>query len=229
VSSILIVEDDAQLAGLLEEFLVRHDFAVKLESRGDRALERIPVEQPALVILDVMLPGMSGFDVCRIARATYAGGILMLTASKAEVDQAVGLELGADDYVIKPVEPRILLARIRSLLRRLDGSVPAPATTQDVAVGMLSINRSSREVFVGDRAVEVTAAEFDVLWILARRAGDVIGREDLYQQVRGIPYDGIDRGMDVHISRLRHKLEECGYDSSALKSVRGMGYMLVRR
>jgi DNA-binding response OmpR family regulator len=229
VSTILIVEDDAQLAGLLEEFLLGYDFAVSMESRGDRALERIAVEQPTVVLLDVMLPGMSGFDVCRSARVTYAGGILMLTASKAEVDQAVGLELGADDYVIKPVEPRILLARIRSLIRRLDGTVPAPSTTQEVSVGPLTVSRTSRAVLVGDRAVEVTAAEFDVLWMLARRAGDVISRDELYQQVRGIPYDGLDRGMDVHISRLRHKLEECGYDPSGLKSVRGMGYLLVKR
>jgi DNA-binding response OmpR family regulator len=229
VNSILIVEDDPQLAELLEEFLVAHGFSLSIERRGDRALERITQEQPALVILDVMLPGLSGFEVCRRVRTTYSGGILMLTANKAEVDQAVGLELGADDYVIKPVEPRILLARVRSLLRRLDGTVPASSTTQEVSVGTLTINRGSREVLIDGSPVDVTAAEFDVLWTLARRAGDVISREDLYQQVRGIPYDGLDRGIDVHISRLRHKLELSGYNPSALKSVRGMGYLFVKR
>jgi DNA-binding response OmpR family regulator len=225
VSTILIVEDDEELAGLLEEFLIGHGFSIVSERRGDRAVERIMAERPALVLLDVMLPGMSGFDVCRSLRPQYTGGILMLTASKAEVDQAVGLELGADDYVVKPFEPR----RIRSLLRRLDGSVIATAMPRDVTLGNLAVSSQSREARVDGNLVILTAAEFDVLWLLARRAGEVISREELYQQIRGIPYDGLDRGMDVHVSRLRHKLEAGGYDAAALKSIRGMGYLLVKR
>ena len=226
---ILIVEDDARLAALLEEFLASNGFGVKVEGRGDRAVERITRERPALVILDVMLPGKSGFDVCRDVRATYGGGILMLTAGRAEVDHAVGLELGADDYVIKPVEPRILLARVRSLVRRLDGSLAQTPAPQDVSVGSLAVLRGSREVTVNGTPVDVTAAEFDVLSILARQAGEVVSREDLYQQVRGTPWDGVDRGMDVHISRLRQKLEAAGLDAATLKSVRGLGYLLVKR
>jgi two-component system, OmpR family, response regulator RstA len=226
---LLIVEDDARLATLLAEYLSTHGFNVDVEHRGDRAVERIRASAPDLVVLDLMLPGLGGFDVCRLARERYAGGILMLTASKAEVDQAVGLELGADDYVVKPVEPRILLARIRSLLRRLRGAVVLPGSTAEQSVGPLTINRERREVSVSGHEVELTSIEFDVLWLLTRRAGEVVSREELYQQVRGIEYDGLDRGMDVHVSRIRHKLEAVGLDAASLKSVRGMGYLLVKR
>ena len=128
---ILIVEDDARLASLLQEYLSNNGFQVDIESRGDRAVGRICKEEPALVILDLMLPGMSGFEVCRLARQSYSRGLLILTASKAEVDHAVGLEIGADDYVVKPVEPRILLARIRSLLRRTRNAMATVGTQRD--------------------------------------------------------------------------------------------------
>jgi two-component system response regulator RstA len=226
---ILIVEDDARLANLLADYLTSAGFGVTVEHRGDHAVERIRTEQPALVVLDLMLPGVGGFDICRSARAHYAGGILILTASKAEVDQAVGLELGADDYVIKPVEPRILLARIRSLLRRMQGSSAMTAPVAELTVGDLTINRSVREATIAGQQVVLTAVEFDVLWLLVRRAGEVVSREELYSTVRGIPYDGLDRSMDVHVSRLRRKLEARGLEPTALKSVRGLGYFIVRR
>lgn len=226
---ILIVEDDARLATLLSEYLATHGFGVDVESRGDRAVERIWQENPALVVLDLMLPGLSGFDVCRRARERYSNGILILTAGKAAHDQAVGLELGADDYVVKPVEPRILLARIRSLLRRMGGTMATSAASQDLTVAGVTINRAARTVMLAGQDVELTSIEFDVLWLLAKHAGEVVSREEMYLQVRGIPYDGLDRGMDVHVSRLRRKLEARGFDPSALKAVRGMGYLLVRR
>jgi len=225
---ILIVEDDARLAALLQEYLSSNGFDVDIESRGDRALERICKEEPALVILDLMLPGASGFEVCRLARQHYSRGLLILTASKAEVDHAVGLEIGADDYVVKPVEPRILLARIRSLLRRTRNSMPAVAPSE-VTVGALTISRFAREARVGACLLPLTPIEFDVLWLLARQAGEVVGRDELYQQVRGVPFDGLDRGMDVHVSRLRQKLQAGGLETTILKSVRGLGYLLVKR
>jgi DNA-binding response OmpR family regulator len=225
---ILIVEDDARLAALLQEYLSNNGFQVDIESRGDRAVHRICTDEPALVILDLMLPGASGFDVCRLARQTYSRGLLILTASKAEVDHAVGLEIGADDYVVKPVEPRILLARIRSLLRRTRNSM-ASVTPSEITVGALTVNRFAREATVGACLVPLTPIEFDVLWLLARRAGEVVSRDELYQQVRGVPFDGLDRGMDVHVSRLRQKLHAAGLETTALKGVRGLGYLLVKR
>lgn len=226
---ILIVEDDTRLATLLQEYLMAHGYDVDVESRGDRAVDRIWRDDPALVVLDLMLPGTNGFDVCRRVRERYSRGILILTASKAEVDQAVGFELGTDDYVIKPVEPRILLARIRSLLRRLEGLAAVPVVPELIALGPLVLDRGRREVAVGKRPLDVTGVEFDVLWLLARRAGDVVSRDEMSLQVRGIPYDGIDRGIDVHVSRLRRKLEAAGLDGASLKSVRGYGYLLVKR
>jgi DNA-binding response OmpR family regulator len=225
---ILIVEDDARLAALLQEYLSNNGFDVDIESRGDRALDRIRKEEPALVVLDLMLPGCSGFEVCRLARQTYAKGLLILTASKAEVDHAVGLEIGADDFVVKPVEPRILLARIRSLLRRTR-NVMATVAPNEITVGPLTVSRFAREARVGACVLPLTPIEFDVLWLLARRAGEIVSRDELYQQVRGVPFDGLDRGMDVHVSRLRHKLVAGGLEATGLKSVRGMGYLLVKR
>jgi DNA-binding response OmpR family regulator len=225
---ILIVEDDARLAALLQEYLSNSGFQVDIESRGDRAVDRICKEEPELVILDLMLPGASGFEVCRLARQSYARGLLILTASKAEVDHAVGLEIGADDYVVKPVEPRILLARIRSLLRRTRNSM-STVSPSEINVGALAVNRFAREASVGSCVLPLTPIEFDVLWLLARRAGEVVSRDELYQQVRGVPFDGLDRGMDVHVSRLRQKLQAGGLETTILKSVRGLGYLLVKR
>jgi two-component system response regulator RstA len=226
---ILIAEDDARLASLLREYLVTHGFAVELESRGGRVVERILHEHPTLVILDLMLPDMSGFDVCRRVRDRCTSGILILTASKAEVDQTVGLELGADDYVIKPVEPRILLARIRSLLRRLGSSSLNAAEPYELSAAGVTLNRHTRSIKLFDSPVELTMIEFDILWLLVRYSGEVVTREQLSLQARGIAYDGIDRGIDVHVSRVRRKLEVQGFDSSLLKSVRSMGYLFVKK
>ena len=229
VQRILIAEDDARLAGLLREYFVNHGFAVEIESRGARAVERILQERPTLVILDLMLPDMSGFDVCRRVRDRCSSGILMLTASKAEVDQTVGLDLGADDYVVKPVEPRILLARVRSLLRRL-GSLPSNAADlQVLSAGGVTLNHDTRTAEIFGCPIELTMIEFDILWLLIRYSGEVVTREQLCLQARGVSYDGIDRGIDVHVSRVRRKLEAHGFDGSLLKSVRGLGYLFIKR
>jgi len=226
---LLIVEDDDQLAELLLEYLDMHGFELSRVSSGDAGAEAILETQPELVILDVMLPGMNGLDVCRRVRDAYFGAILMLTASQSEADHVAGLELGADDFVTKPIEPRVLLARIRTQLRRLGVGMESSRNGKNgiLNIGSLEIDTSSRKVSVAGQQVPLTTMEFDVLSMLANDAGNVVKREDLYTHVIGIEYDGNDRGLDVHVSRIRRKLQRSGFDPSQLKSVRGVGYLLA--
>lgn len=225
---LLIVEDDDQLAELLMEFLGPHGFELHRVATGDAGVECILRTPPDLVILDLMLPGINGLDVCRRVRDKYAGAILMLTASQSEADHVAGLELGADDFVIKPIEPRVLLARIRTQLRRLFGSPHRPKDAM-LTIGALRIDPASREVHVSQQPVSLTTMEFDVLRMLADHAGSVVDRDHLYTHILKTEYDGIDRGMDVHVSRIRRKLQESGFDATRLKAVRGVGYLLALR
>ena len=226
---LLIVEDDDQLAELLLEYLGMHGFELSRVSSGDAGAEAILETQPELVILDLMLPGMNGLDVCRRVRDAYFGAILMLTASQSEADHVAGLELGADDFVTKPIQPRVLLARIRTQLRRLGVGRESSRNGKNgiLNIGSLEIDTSSRKVSVAGQQVPLTTMEFDVLSMLANDAGNVVKREDLYTHVIGIEYDGNDRGLDVHVSRIRRKLQRSGFDPSQLKSVRGVGYLLA--
>ena len=228
---LLIVEDDDQLAELLIEYLGQQGFELSRLASGDVAAETILDKKPDLVILDLMLPGANGLDVCREVRDSYSGSILMLTASQSEADHVAGLELGADDFVNKPIEPRVLLARIRAQLRRLNGGWDSKSDDEGgiLRVGSLQVDIASRDVSVEGELVPLTTMEFDVLLRLALEAGSVVKRDELYAQVMGIEYDGIDRGMDVHVSRIRRKLQRAGFDSSRLKSVRGVGYLLASR
>jgi two-component system response regulator RstA len=228
---LLIVEDDDQLAELLLEYLGLHGFVVSRVASGDAGAKRILETQPDLVILDLLLPGANGLDVCRQVRDAYSGAILILTASQSEADHVAGLELGADDFVIKPIDPRVLLARIRTQLRRLNGG--RVSTREDdngiLTVGPLQVDIASREVSVEGQSVPLTTMEFDVLLMLARDAGSVVKRQDLYTNVMGTSFDGFDRGLDVHVSRIRRKLQRAGFDPTRLKSVRGVGYLLAYR
>lgn len=228
---LLIVEDDDQLAELLLEYLGQQGFELSRMASGDGAVKAILEKQPDLVILDLMLPGANGLDVCRQVRDDYPGAILMLTASQSEADHVAGLELGADDFVNKPIEPRVLLARIRSQLRRLNGGWASSSYDPHgiLEVGTLRLDMGSRDVSVEGQLVPLTTMEFDVLLKLALEAGTVVKRDDLYTNVMGVEYDGIDRGMDVHVSRIRRKLQRSGFDPSRLKSVRGVGYLLAGR
>ena len=226
---LLIVEDDDALATLLVEYLSRQGFALSRLDSGIGAGQAILDRQPDLVILDLMLPGANGLDICRGVRAPYTGAILMLTASQSEADHVAGLELGADDFVVKPIEPRVLLARIRTQLRRLAGGA-APNREDDrgrVRVGPLQIDVRSRDTVVHEQTVPLTSMEFAILLMLAQSAGTVVNRDELYTQIMGIEFDGIDRGMDVHVSRIRRKLAKCGFNARRLKSVRGVGYLLA--
>ena len=219
---ILLVEDDLRTAALVREYLVGQGFVVDHEPDGNRAGKRIVAEQPDLVLLDLMLPGKDGLTICREVRGSYPGPILMMTARGDEIDQVVGLELGADDYVAKPVGPRLLVARIRALLRRPAGKVAPP---ERVEIGALVVDRTRREVSVGGRAVGLTTAEFDLLWVLASRAGEVVSRAELLEALRGIAYDGIDRSIDMRVSAVRRRIERGKLQW--IKTVRGEGYLLM--
>lgn len=231
---ILLIEDDERLAHLTAEYLQKNDFEVAIEERGDAAESRILNENPDLVILDVMLPGKDGFEVCRSVRAKYKGVILMLTARDEDLDQILGLELGADDYIAKPVQPRLLLARIKALLRRSTGSsnpaenaTEAGETTQ-LAFGNFRISQATRSTHLGDEVIDLTTAEFDLLWLLASHAGSILSRDDLLQQLRGIGFDGLDRSIDARISRLRRKLGDDPDNPTRIKTVRGKGYLFSK-
>lgn len=226
---LLIVEDDDQLAKLLMEYLSQHGFELARVANGELGAQHILETRPDLVILDLMLPGLNGLDVCRRVRDDYAGAIVMLTASQSEADHVAGLELGADDFVTKPIQPRVLLARIRAQLRRIGRTRAHDYASDAIHLGPLELDVAARDVRVEGTAIALTTMEFDVLLMLAREAGTVVTREDLYAKVAGVKYDGLDRGMDVHVSRLRRKLQRGGFDPSRIKSVRGAGYLLACR
>ena len=233
--SILLVEDDRRLAVLIQEYLQQQGLAVAVENRGDRAVGRILAESPDLVILDLMLPGKDGFEVCKSVRPTFTGLILMLTARDEDIDQVVGLEIGADDYVTKPVQPRVLLARIRVLLRRavqppvlsVQSEHKDSATVRELRFGQLHINAATREVRIQGELVDFTTTEFELLWLLAQQAGQVLSRDDILESLRGISYDGMDRSVDLRISRLRKKLGDDPVRPARIKTVRGKGYLFV--
>jgi DNA-binding response OmpR family regulator len=231
---ILVVEDDARLAALIRDYLQQQGFEVFIEARGDTAPPRILAERPDLLILDLMLPGRDGLSVCQQIRADYTGPILILTAREDDMDQVAGLEMGADDYVKKPVEPRVLLARIRALLRRFQAPVPtlaakaADAPAAEIQFGSLRINREAHAVELAGDNVVLTTNEFELLLMLADNAGKVLDRQTLYADLRGIDYDGLDRAMDVMVSRLRRKLGDDAHAPRRIKTIWGQGYLFVK-
>jgi two-component system response regulator RstA len=225
---ILIVEDDQRLAELTRDYLQANGLAVSIEGDGGRAAARILKEQPDLVILDLMLPGEDGFSICRKVRDQYDGPILMLTARTDDMDQVQGLEMGADDYVCKPVRPRLLLARIRALLRRREGvAAPEGEGTRRLEFGRLVIDSAMREAWLSGQGIELTSAEFDLLWLLTVNAGRILSREEIFNALRGIEYDGLDRSIDVRISRIRPKIGDDPMHPRMIKTVRNKGYLFV--
>lgn len=224
---ILIVEDDERLAMLTQDYLRKNGMDVAIETDGTRAIRRIIAEQPDLVVLDVMLPGSDGLTVCREVRAQYQQPILMLTARTDDMDQVLGLEMGADDYVAKPAQPRVLLARIRALLRRSD-TAPVESSPQRLEFGDLVIDNGGRSVTLNDELVDFTSAEYDLLWLLASNAGRILSREDIFERLRGIEYDGQDRSIDVRISRIRPKIGDDPENPKRIKTVRSKGYLFVK-
>ncbi|WP_273825926.1 MULTISPECIES: response regulator [Pseudomonas] len=224
---VLIVEDDERLAELTREYLEGNGLRVSIEGNGALAVERIVREQPDLVILDLMLPGEDGLSICRRVRDTYDGVILMLTARTDDLDQIQGLDLGADDYVCKPVRPRLLLARIQALLRRSEPSEGATPPVRRLQFGPLVIDEALREAWLDQAGIELTSAEFDLLWLLVANAGRILSREEIFTALRGIGYDGQDRSIDVRISRIRPKIGDDPEHPRLIKTIRSKGYLFV--
>ncbi|MGV6858054.1 MAG: winged helix-turn-helix domain-containing protein [bacterium] len=228
---ILLVEDDLKLASLTATYLQNAGFNVTKCHEGSKAVSLILQQEPALVILDLMLPGKSGLDICREIHPVYDGGILMFTACDDDLDHLLGLEMGADDYVIKPVQPRLLLARIHALLRRIaqpsQASSDSSSPTPPIAIGGFEINALTRSASLHGEDISLTTAEFDLLLILARHAGQFLSRDDILKAVRGIGYDGTDRSIDLRISRLRKKLKDPADNPLWIKTIRGKGYLFA--
>jgi two-component system OmpR family response regulator len=221
----LLVEDDPRLAALTREYLGGHGVAVEVVADGRRGLAEAQRGGWDVVLLDLMLPGLPGLELCRELRARSDVPIIVLTARGEEADRVMGLELGADDYLAKPFSPRELLARIRAVTRRAKGR--AGPALKEVRVGALVIDPSARSVTLSGQAVELTAYEFALLHALAGRAGRVLSREQLMEFARGSAEDSFDRSVDVHVSRLRQKLGDDPKRPRLIKTVRGAGYVLA--
>jgi DNA-binding response OmpR family regulator len=221
----LLVEDDARLASLTAEYLGGHGVVVTVVGDGVRALESTQRHRFDVVLLDLMLPGMDGLQVCRELRARSDVPVVILTARGEEADRVMGLELGADDYVPKPFSSRELLARIRAVVRRARGR--AGPSLRPVRAGRLFLDPGARRATMNGREVPLTGYEFSLLYALASRAGRVLTREQLIDLAGGSAEEAFDRSVDVHVSRLRHKLGDDSRNPTLLKTVRGAGYLLA--
>lgn len=222
---VLLVEDDARLARLTAKYLESHGLLVFVVGDGQEALAQAAVLRPDVVLLDLMLPGLDGFEVCRQLRERLDVPILMVTARGEEGDRVVGLEGGADDYLVKPVSSRELLARIRAHVRRARGELVRGEDR--IEVGPLSVEPKTLRATLGDRELALTTYEFALLRALAERAGRVLSREQLIELVRGSADQAFDRSIDVHVSHLRAKLGDDPRSPRILKTIRGLGYMLA--
>ncbi len=223
--SVLYVEDDAKLARLTARYLESHGLVVSIAGTGPEALVSLGRTRPDVILLDLMLPGMDGYEVCRQLRARVDTPIIMVTARGEEADRVMGLEGGADDYMAKPFSSRELLARIRAHARRARGRVGPEKSA--VSAGALTIDPVARRATFRGEELVLTTYEFDLLRVFAERPGRVLTREQLVDQVRGSAEEAFDRSIDVHISHLRKKLGDDPKNPTVLKTVRGVGYILA--
>lgn len=224
-TTVLLIEDDLRLAALVTEYLQRNGVTVAHRSDGRQGYDEAVRTRYDVVLLDLMLPGRDGLSICRDLRARSDVPIVMLTARGEETDRVLGLEMGADDYLPKPFSPRELLARIRALVRRARGQAGPP--TEVVRVGRLVLDPAGRRATWDGAAVELTGYEFDLLRVLAERAGRVLSREQLMELARGSQDEAFDRSIDVHVSRLRQKLGDDARSPRLIKTIRGAGYLYV--
>lgn len=221
---VLLVEDDEHVGELQRDFLLQQGLAVLWLKDGLKIDEHLCEFRPHVIVLDLMLPGASGLDICRMIRSTYSGIILFLTSSDDDIDHVASLELGADDFVTKPIRPRVLLARIQMLVRRRQESQPV-ASSETLSYGMLKLKKISREAFVGDQAVRLSNSEFQLLWLLASHPDKVLERNFLFQQLRGIEFDGLDRSIDTKVVALRKKFFDVDDIPKKIITVRNRGYL----
>ena len=222
---VLVVEDDELFATMLKLCLEKQGFRVEVEPRGDRAVARIASLQPKAVVLDGILPGKDGMDICRDIRPTFRGVILMLTARDDDMDQVLGLGLGADDYLVKPVTPLVVLAHLRACLRRQEVAAAPVASVQELSFGRFFISNANRTVRLGKENIHLTTAEFDLLWLLASHAGRILSRDEINTELRNIEFDALDRSIDMRISRLRRLLQDDSSKPTRIKTVRSKGYL----
>jgi len=227
VERILVIDDDAELCSLVAEYLQPEGFQVEAVHDGERGLERALAAEHLLVVLDVMLPAMNGFDVLRRIRSTSRIPVLLLTARGEDVDRIVGLEIGADDYLPKPFNPRELVARIRAILRRTRtrGGVQV---VEALRVADIQLDPATRTVLQSGKRVELTSVEFNLLQVLLQEAGQVVSRERLVEAVLGRRFSPFDRSIDMHVSKVRKKLGDTDDGNDYIKTVRGVGYIFTR-
>lgn len=234
MNKIVFVEDDAEVGDLISVYLGRHDIDVLVELRGDTAQARIEQEKPDLVLLDIMLPGKDGMTLCRDIRPTYHGPIVLLTSLDSDMNHILSLEMGANDYILKTTPPAVLLARLRLHLRQ--HSSPTSPDEQPMRklqagnalrFGLLCIDPVNREVTLGSEVIVLSTSDFDLLWELATHAGRIMDREALLLNLRGVSYNGLDRSIDVAISRLRRKLYDNTLEPLRIKTVRNKGYLFA--
>jgi two-component system, OmpR family, response regulator CpxR len=226
---ILVIDDDVELCALVSEYLEPEGFQIEAVYEGNRGLERALSGDHRLVVLDVMLPGMNGFDVLRKIRNTSKIPVLLLTARGEDVDRIVGLEIGADDYLPKPFNPRELVARIRAILRRAPAEEKATAASiPDVLhVGDIALDPATRTVLRNGRPIDLTSVEFNLLHVLLREAGRVVTRERLVDEVLSRKFSPFDRSIDMHVSKVRRKLGDTDNGTDHIKTVRGVGYIFA--
>ena len=222
---ILLIDDDAKLGMLLRAYFSRFDLELESALEGDSGLRKLAAFSPDLVILDVMLPGRDGFELCREIRKTSAVPIIMLTARGDVTDRVVGLEVGADDYVAKPFEPRELVARIQTILRRVQRTASMSGMAEH---GPLQLDFDRREARLNGDRIELTAMEFNLLQLLSQEPGRVFTRDEILSELRGIEPNFFSRSVDINISRLRQKLDDHPSDPRFIRTVRGAGYVFLR-
>jgi DNA-binding response OmpR family regulator len=225
--TILLVEDDTSLAQWVAEYLTEQGYTTHVCHRGDEVVSKVKTLNPNIVLLDIMLPGQDGISVCRELRSFYNAPIIMLTARNEEMDEVIGLEVGASDYIMKPVRPRALLARIKAALRQSNEPNKSAIVESTISVGSLNINTESRNVKFNDQDVNISSAEYLLLHYLASNAGQVVSRDAVFKATKGREYDGLDRSVDVLISALRKKFNDDPQNPEKIKTIWGRGYLLV--